>query len=86
VKELVEQNHAKYESYGLEGGVFSAGLKRKERHHQVTFASAGGQHDNGGLIRLSEMIQRSLDRVLLVRPQFEMCIHFQSLIAHGMKS
>lgn len=22
VKELVEQNHAKYESYGLEGGVF----------------------------------------------------------------
>ena len=39
VKELVEQNHAKYESYGLEGGVFSAGLKRKERHHQVTFAS-----------------------------------------------
>ncbi|MEC7376647.1 MAG: DEAD/DEAH box helicase, partial [Pseudomonadota bacterium] len=39
VKELVEQNHAKYESYGLQGGIFSAGLKRKERHHQVTFAS-----------------------------------------------
>ena len=39
VKELVEQNHAKYESYGLTGGIFSAGLKRKERHHQVTFAS-----------------------------------------------
>ncbi|MCG7198756.1 DEAD/DEAH box helicase [Marinobacter pelagius] len=39
VKELVEQNHAKYESYGLEGGVFSAGLKRKENRHQVTFAS-----------------------------------------------
>ena len=39
VKELVEQNHAKYESYGLAGGVFSAGLKRKENHHQVTFAS-----------------------------------------------
>lgn len=39
VKELVEQNHAKYQSYGLAGGVFSAGLKRKENHHQVTFAS-----------------------------------------------
>ena len=39
VKELVEQNHAKYQSYGLTGGIFSAGLKRKERHHQVTFAS-----------------------------------------------
>ncbi len=39
VKELVEQNHAKYQSYGLEGGVFSAGLKRKENRHQVTFAS-----------------------------------------------
>ena len=39
VKELVEQNHAKYESYGLAGGIFSAGLKRKESHHQVTFAS-----------------------------------------------
>ena len=39
VKELVEQNHAKYESYGLTGGIFSAGLKRKENRHQVTFAS-----------------------------------------------
>ncbi|ROT93563.1 DEAD/DEAH box helicase [Marinobacter sp. R17] len=39
VKELVEQNHAKYESYGLTGGIFSAGLKRKESRHQVTFAS-----------------------------------------------
>ena len=39
VKELVEQNHAKYESYGVTGGIFSAGLKRKESHHQVTFAS-----------------------------------------------
>ncbi|NMT64363.1 DEAD/DEAH box helicase [Marinobacter orientalis] len=39
VKELVEQNHAKYQSYGLMGGIFSAGLKRKENRHQVTFAS-----------------------------------------------
>ncbi|MBY6219696.1 DEAD/DEAH box helicase [Marinobacter nauticus] len=39
VKELVEQNHAKYQSYGLSGGIFAAGLKRKENLHQVTFAS-----------------------------------------------
>jgi DNA repair protein RadD len=39
VKELVEQNHSKYEGHGLAGGIYSAGLKRKESHHQVTFAS-----------------------------------------------
>ena len=39
VKELVEQNHGKYESYGLQGSVFSAGLKRKTKDRQVTFAS-----------------------------------------------
>ncbi|WP_100638391.1 DEAD/DEAH box helicase family protein [Marinobacter salexigens] len=39
VKELVEQNHAKYQSYGLTGGIYSAGLNRKENLHQVTFAS-----------------------------------------------
>ena len=39
VKELVEQNHAKYQSYGLVGGIFSAGLNRKDNRHQVTFAS-----------------------------------------------
>jgi len=39
VKELVEQNHNKYLSYGLQGGLYSAGLKQKQSHHQVTFAS-----------------------------------------------
>ncbi|MCF7354624.1 DEAD/DEAH box helicase [Vibrio sp. CK2-1] len=44
VKELVEQNHAKYESYStedrpLKGGIFSAGLGRKESNEQVVFAS-----------------------------------------------
>lgn len=44
VKELVEQNHAKYESYStedrpLKGGIFSAGLGRKESDQQVVFAS-----------------------------------------------
>ncbi len=39
VKELVEQNHQKYESYGVTAGIYSAGLKRKQTQHQVTFAS-----------------------------------------------
>lgn len=39
VKELVEQNHAKYESYGTKASIFSAGLGRKEVSEQVVFAS-----------------------------------------------
>ncbi len=39
VKELVEQNHGKYEGYGLTASIFAAGLRRKEKRHQVTFAS-----------------------------------------------
>ncbi len=39
VKELVEQNHQKYESYGLTAGIYSAGLKQKNTQYQVTFAS-----------------------------------------------
>ena len=39
VKELVEQNHQKYQSYGLKASIFSAGLSRKETDHQVVFGS-----------------------------------------------
>lgn len=39
VKELVEQNHEKYESFGLQAGIYSAGLNQKNTTHQVTFAS-----------------------------------------------
>ncbi|GAA3933883.1 DEAD/DEAH box helicase [Litoribacillus peritrichatus] len=39
VKELVEQNHAKYESYGLQASIYSAALNQKSTRHQVTFAS-----------------------------------------------
>lgn len=39
VKELVEQNHQKYQSYGLSAGIYSAGLKLKQTQQQVTFAS-----------------------------------------------
>ncbi len=39
VKELVEQNHAKFESYGLSAGIYSAGLNKKESSHKVIFGS-----------------------------------------------
>lgn len=39
VKELVEQNHQKYESYGFSASIFAAGLNRKESSAQVTFGS-----------------------------------------------
>ncbi len=39
VRELVEQNHAKYAAYGLSADIFSAGLKRKESSRQVVFGS-----------------------------------------------
>ncbi|WP_251977661.1 DEAD/DEAH box helicase [Salinicola avicenniae] len=39
VRELVEQNHAKYLAYGLEADIFSAGLGRKESTRQVVFGS-----------------------------------------------
>lgn len=39
VRELVEQNHAKYLSFGLGAGIYSAGLNRKERDQKVIFGS-----------------------------------------------
>lgn len=39
VKELVEQNHAKYISYELEAGIFSAGLGKKQTNQKVIFGS-----------------------------------------------
>ncbi|MBK1876216.1 DEAD/DEAH box helicase [Pelagicoccus mobilis] len=39
VKELVEQNHLKYESYGLEAGIYSAGLNQKDSTQKVIFGS-----------------------------------------------
>src|ERR1041384_5594043 len=39
VKELVEQNHSKYESYHLEAGIYSAGLTRKDKDAKVIFGS-----------------------------------------------
>lgn len=39
VKELVEQNHSKYESYELEAGIYSAGLNKKDSEQKVIFGS-----------------------------------------------
>jgi DNA repair protein RadD len=39
VKELVEQNHLKYESYGLKAGIYSAGLNQKDSAQKVIFGS-----------------------------------------------
>jgi DNA repair protein RadD len=39
VKELVEQNYHKYQSYGLPAGVYSAGLGQKDREQKVIFGS-----------------------------------------------
>ncbi|MCH6255899.1 DEAD/DEAH box helicase [Puniceicoccaceae bacterium K14] len=39
VKELVEQNHLKYESYGLDAGIYSAGLNQKDSTQKVIFGS-----------------------------------------------
>jgi DNA repair protein RadD len=39
VRELVEQNHAKYLSFGLEAGIYSAGLNRKESEQKTIFGS-----------------------------------------------
>src|SRR5471032_1636383 len=39
VKELVEQNHEKYVSYGLSAGIFSASLGKKDRQNKAIFGS-----------------------------------------------
>lgn len=39
VKELVEQNHAKYVSYELDAGIYSAGLNQKDVSQKVIFGS-----------------------------------------------
>ncbi len=39
VRELVEQNHAKFRSAAFEAGIYSAGLDRKESHQKVIFGS-----------------------------------------------
>lgn len=51
VKELVAQNHAKYQALGLEADIFAAGLKRKESHGKVVFGSVQSVARNLELFR-----------------------------------
>ncbi len=39
VKELIEQNHAKYVRFGLDAGIYSAGLQQKDSDSKVIFGS-----------------------------------------------
>ncbi|WP_416885006.1 DEAD/DEAH box helicase, partial [Marinospirillum sp.] len=39
IRELVEQNHSKYQAYGLQADIFSAGLGLKQAERQVVFGS-----------------------------------------------
>jgi len=70
VRELVEQNHAKYRAYGLEADIFSAGLGRKQAARQVVFGSvqsvvrnleafAGGPADDASYRRAIERLRQA---------------------------
>ncbi len=69
VKELVQQNQAKYQAYGNRAGIFSAGLQRKEADQQVVFGSVqsvarGLQRFGAGftLLVIDECHRLSLDQ------------------------
>lgn len=83
VQELVEQNHAKYEAFGLKAGIYAAGLKRKESEFQVTFASVqslarGLEHFDGdySLLIIDECHRVSTDENS----------QYQQIIAHLKKT
>lgn len=83
VKELVEQNQQKYQSYGLTAGIYSAGLKQKNTQYQVTFASIQSvarnldrfQHD------YSLIIIDECHRVNLNNPDEESSNQYQQVIS-----
>ncbi len=47
VKELVEQNSEKFKSFGLEAGIYSAGLAKKEFDHKIIFGSIQSVANSG---------------------------------------
>lgn len=68
VKELVEQNHQKFISYGLEAGIYSAGLNQKDSDQKVIFGSiqsvAGASdafYDNFNLLIIDECHRVALE-------------------------
>jgi len=84
VKELVEQNHAKYQSYGLQASIFSAGLAQRNNHHQVTFGSVQSVAPN--LKQFSQhyslVIIDECHRVGLLDESKESQNQYQQVIAH----
>ncbi|MEY4616699.1 MAG: hypothetical protein RJB66_1659 [Pseudomonadota bacterium] len=68
VRELVEQNHAKYITYGLEAGIYSAGLNKKDFEQKVIFGSiqsiaraSEAFFDNFSLVVIDECHRVSVD-------------------------
>jgi DNA repair protein RadD len=68
VKELVEQNHQKYRAYGLEAGIYSAGLNKKDAFQKVIFGSiqsvakaSASFFENFSLLVIDECHRVSLD-------------------------
>lgn len=59
VKELVAQNAQKYRSFGVNAGIFSAGLKEKNLTEQVTFASVQS------LARNTQMLNQSYSLLII---------------------
>ncbi|WP_083861904.1 DEAD/DEAH box helicase [Halomonas sp. KM-1] len=68
VRELVEQNHAKYLAYGHEADIFSAGLGRKESTRQVVFGSVQSVVRNLGLFDDSNFTLLVIDECHRVAP------------------
>lgn len=84
VKELVEQNHAKYQSYGLQASIFSAGLAQKDNRHQVTFGSVQSVAPNLGQFErpYSLLIIDECHRVGMRKPKEETQNQYQQVIDH----
>lgn len=79
VQELVEQNAAKYAALGLQPGIFSAGLKRRDTGQQVTFASIQSLSANLELFK-GEFSLLIIDECHRVSDQDDS--QYQKLISH----
>jgi len=84
VKELVEQNHAKYQSYGLQASIFSAGLSSKDNQHQVTFGSVQSVAPNLSKFNqhYSLVIIDECHRVGLIDEDKDSQNQYQQIISH----
>lgn len=68
VRELVEQNHSKYQALGLDAGIYSAGLNRKDSGQKVIFGSIqsiaradGSFFENFSLVVIDECHRVSME-------------------------